>query len=524
MSENYRVGLDVTDFSDNGRRRPVSRVTLLVDDTSVVTSGDDTGLEITADCPYATQEMADAILEQVKGYAYQAFAAGAANLDPAAELGDSITVSGVYSVISSLTDRGDGYPDVSAPGEAELEDEYPSAGPMTQELNRKLAETRSAITKTAEEIRLEVQNEVEGLSSSLTVELDAITGRVEDTESGLSQTLRIAADGVTITNAQGSRLTIDGGQIDASKIRTDQLDASRINVADLQLAGAITWGDLAADTQNAVNAANSTAISALNTANAASSNAMSANNAVIGWTYTGTTYIDGAKLMTGTVRASTLEGGEIYLLDGNARRAGSFTLDGASSYAGSKVVMRSGAVEITADYGDVFIQSSAGRYLGVTSYVSCGGNLAPSPSNAYSCGMPGQVWTDIYAANSVIQTSDRQKKTDIDYDLASYDAFFDALRPVSFRFIDGQSGRRHVGMVAQDVESALADAGLTGMDFAGFIKSPRADESGEAVVGEYDYALRYGEFIPLAVRQIQRLKGEMEALKTEVSALKGALQ
>ena len=109
MSENYRVGLDVTDFSDNGRRQPVSRVTLLVDDASVVTSGDDTGLEITADCPYATQEMADAILEQVKGYAYQAFAAGAANLDPAAELGDSITVSGVYSVISSLTDRGDGY-------------------------------------------------------------------------------------------------------------------------------------------------------------------------------------------------------------------------------------------------------------------------------------------------------------------------------------------------------------------------------------------------------------------------------
>ncbi len=224
------------------------------------------------------------------------------------------------------------------------------------------------------------------------------------TRSPASQTLRIAADGVTITNAQGSRLTIDGGQIDASKIRTDQLDASRINVADLQLAGSITWGDLAADTQNAVNAANSTAISALNTANAASSNAMSANNAVIGWTYTGTTYIDGAKLMTGTVRASTLEGGEIYLLDGNARRrAGSFTLDGASSYAGSKVVMRSGAVEITADYGDVFIQSSAGRYLGVTSYVSCGGNLAPSPSNAYSCGMSGQVWTDIYAANSVIR-------------------------------------------------------------------------------------------------------------------------
>ena len=61
---------------------------------------------------------------------------------------------------------------------------------------------------------------------------------------GRSQTLRVAADGVTITNAQGSTLTIDGGQIDASKINTEQLDASRIHAEDLNLTGAITFGDL----------------------------------------------------------------------------------------------------------------------------------------------------------------------------------------------------------------------------------------------------------------------------------------
>lgn len=506
MSENYRVGLDITEFQDNGRRRPVSRVTLLVDEENAFTAGDDTGLEITADCPYATQEMADAVLAQVQGYEYQAFTAGAANVDPAAELGDSITVSGVYSVISSFSDHGDGYPDVSAPGEAELEDEYPSAGPMTQEINRKFAETRSSITKTAEEIRLEVQNEVSGLSSSVTVALDAITGRVEDTESGLSQTLRIAADGVTITNAQGSRLTIDGGQIDATKIHTEQLDASKINAAELNLSGAITFGDLDAEMQTSLTAMGTDLTSTKMTAETTS-------QTVGGWMYTGTTYIDGAKLMTGTVRASTLEGGEIYLLDQNARRAGSFTLDGASSYAGSKVVMRSGAVEITADYGDVFIQSSVGRYIGVTSYVSCGGNLAPTPTNSYSCGMSGQIWTDIYAANSVIQTSDRQKKKNLCYDLDLYDAFFDALRPVSFLFTDGQSGRRHIGMIAQDVESALTDAGLTDMEFAGFVKSPREDEDGEIIPGAYDYALRYGEFVALTVWQIQRLKKEIADLK-----------
>lgn len=511
MSENYRVGLDITDFQDNGKRRPISRVTLLVDGENAVTAGDDTGLAITADCPYATQEMADAVLSQVKGYEYQAFTAGAANLDPAAELGDSITTGGIYSVIGALTDRGDGYPDVSAPGEAELEDEYPSAGPMTQEINWKIAETRSAITKTAEEIRLEVQNEMEGLSASFSVELEAVTGRVEDTESGLSQTLRIAADGVTITNAAGDTLTIDGGQIDASKIHAEELDASRIRVSDLQLSGAITWSDLSQDVQGDINSAGNLAVQAINQASTAQGSAQSAMEAISGWTYSGTTYIDGQKIMTGTVRASSLEGGQVLLLDQSMRTAGSFTLTGASSYLGAKVVMESGAIELSAMFGDIYL-SSASRYFAVTSFLSCGGDLAPSPSGAFSCGMPGQVWSDVYAQNSTIQTSDRRKKTDITYGLARYDAFFDALRPASFRLTDGQSGRTHAGFIAQDVEEALCNTGLTSQEFAGFIRY--TPHSGEKDPETYEYALRYGEFLPLAVWQIQRLKERVQALES----------
>ena len=517
MSENYRVGLDVVTLDDNGKRRPVSRVTLKLDDENVVTAGDDTGLELSADCPYATQEMADAVLAQLRGYTYQAYAAGAVNIDPAMELGDSITAGSVYSVIGRVTDHGDGYPDVGAPGEEELEDEYPSAGPMTQAFDRKIAQTRSAITKTAEEIRLEVENEMAGLSSSITVELDAITGRVEDTEAGLSQTLRIAADGVTITNAAGDTLTIDGGQIDASKIHTEQLDASRINAGDLQLSGAITWGDLAQDVQSDISSAGSLAVQAINQASAAQGDAQYAANAVSGWTYGGTTYIDGQMIMTGTVRASSLEGGQVLLLDQNMRTAGSFTLTGASSYLGAKVVMSSGAIELSAMFGDVYISSSS-RYFAVTSFLSCGGDLAPSPSGAFSCGMPEQVWSDVYAQNSVIQTSDRRKKEDIVYGLARYDAFFDALRPASFRLTDGQSGRTHMGLIAQDVEQALEDAGLSSMAFAGFIKSPVLGDSAQDA---YAYGLRYGEFIPLAVWQIQRLKARVEALEAAAGTEKG---
>ena len=53
---------------------------------------------------------------------------------------------------------------------------------------------------------------------------------------------------------------------------------------------------------------------------------------------------------------------------------------------------------------------------------------------------------------------------------------------------------------------ALAACGLTGQDFAAFVRSPR--EGGGA-----DYGLRYEEFIALCIRQIQRLQARVERLE-----------
>ena len=121
MSDKHFVGLDLTSFEAKKQMRPVSRVTFLIDDENSVTAGDDTGLEIVASNPHATQAMANAVLARLKGYRYHAFEAGSANLDPAAELGDGITAGGVYGFIGRLNDDGNGYPGVDAPGEAELE-------------------------------------------------------------------------------------------------------------------------------------------------------------------------------------------------------------------------------------------------------------------------------------------------------------------------------------------------------------------------------------------------------------------
>ena len=165
---------------------PNAHVTLMVDENNPITAGDDTSREIVADWPFATQEMVNAILSRIKGYQYHAYTASDAGINPVVELGDAVTVGGIYSVVSRIEDDGTGYPSIAAPGEAELEDEYPSVGPVTQTFNRQISETRSLISKTSEEILLQAENELEGLSSSFSVQLDKISEELTDECNGVS--------------------------------------------------------------------------------------------------------------------------------------------------------------------------------------------------------------------------------------------------------------------------------------------------------------------------------------------------
>ena len=47
--------------------------------------------------------------------------------------------------------------------------------------------------------------------------------------------------------------------------------------------------------------------------------------------------------------------------------------------------------------------------------------------------------------------SDLRIKNSIDYDLASYEAFFLALKPSTFKYNKGTSGRKHFGFIAQEI-------------------------------------------------------------------------
>ena len=231
MSEKYHVGKDVTSFSDNGKYKPISRVTLLVDDENSLTAGDDTGMEVIASCPHATQPMVNALLQAMKGYQYQAYEAGAANIDPAAELGDGVTVGDIYSPLSKLSDDGRGYADISSPGELEMEDEYPSGGYITQEFNRKIAETKATITKTSEEINLKVEG-LDGRVSDVTQTVDGISLSVTSSSSPDGETTAKITLKVGPNNYTGY-IKLDGNVDVSGQLSADALYAALGEIADL---------------------------------------------------------------------------------------------------------------------------------------------------------------------------------------------------------------------------------------------------------------------------------------------------
>ena len=101
---------------------------------------------------------------------------------------------------------------------------------------------------------------------------------------------------------------------------------------------------------------------------------------------------------------------------------------------------------------------------------------------------------------------------------------FNKLRPVTYKFKNGTSGRTHYGFISQDVEDSLEELNLTGQDFAGFCKDVQVKNGQVALDGNgdqiYDYSLRYTEFIALNTYMIQKLQAENNELKAEIQELK----
>lgn len=490
MSDSVFIGTKAGGLETSPQFEPISKIILLVDSENYYEAGNDTGRTLEITCPYGTQAMANNLLSSLGGYAYQPATATDALIDPAAELGDAVTVGGVYTVLAQMDTTFDSLmtADIGAPGQEEIESEYPYVSQQQSETNRQLAQTRSEIRKTSEEIGLRV----DGLSDQYAE-------------------LKVTVDGVTVTGPDGSTM-INGG-----KVTTDELEVNAANINGQLTASQINTNGLMV---NAANITGSLTVGQLpdsvaeksdiprNTSDLYNDSGYQTRSGVVN-IIDGTVTADYVEALD--IAAATLRGRTIYVQNNYGSSVGYISTSSADS-GGSAIDINSyGAGRFEAN-GNLHFNGNGTVLELVSGYIGCGRTLRPA-STSCDLGASGWLWGDIYATNSTINTSDRNRKTDISYDMSRYEAIFDALKPANFKMIDGTSGRTHTGFISQDIEDALAPCGLTSIDFATFIKSPKVDEDGKVIEGEYVYGLRYDELIALMVTQIQSLKKRVADLE-----------
>lgn len=220
--DNTRVAaLDI--LSDT---KTIGKVTLYPDSETQYTSGT-LGYEIQADCIYATQEICDYVKNLLNGVTYLPYSAGAAILDPAIELGDSVKPNGNASILASavFTVGVSMRAGIEAPIDAEVNHEYPYQSRTKEQ--RRLAVSQSRIEKTTEQIRLSVEGkvDVDDVQTAIDLNLNEISLSYTAGENGASITL--SKEGVDITGE------VKIGSIDASLIDVTNLNADEITAGSL---------------------------------------------------------------------------------------------------------------------------------------------------------------------------------------------------------------------------------------------------------------------------------------------------
>ena len=475
MNGKVYVGQKALSLTEYEKTAPISGVILWVDDENCYEAGDETGTVIEQDCPYATQEMANNLLATLQGYSYQGLEANGAKVSPVAELGDGLTIGGLYTQLAYQNIRfstGE-VMDVSAPGSNETLHEYKTEGETTKQFNHQIAKTRSIISKTSEEILLQVENELEGLSSSFSVQLDNITSRVNGLDGEFAE-LSLTLDGLTVTDPSGQTI------IDGSKIQTSNLYVNAANIS-----GTLTIGQLPSSVAQTSDIPDKTS----DLINDSGFQTALGVTQIVNGTIT-TDYVNALEITAGSVSASNVTAGVL--------QAASISVEGL----------------LTLQYGGVAYglvgASSAGNTSGAVLTDSTATNyfIATRSGARMSAANEAQIYVSnggCYCSSEMQVFSDRSLKNTITYGLEKYEKVFENLRPCFYKLnSDGEGAKFRIGLIAQDIKDTLKESGLSEGDLALLGNS------------ESLCTIGYGEIIPLNTWKIQQLEKRVKELEANL--------
>ena len=299
-------------------------------------------------------------------------------------------------------------------------------------------------------------------------------------------TLSYDNTGLSGENAAHIVLNKDGAEIAGGTVRMTNVVADRVAAEDVQ-AGTLDAGVLYSGT-------------------------ISADSITAGTLGAGDITIDGEfTVRTGSGAAATdcgtLGGGYAWLPEGHGWQPAIAMMadDGSSAY-----IAAAGRMELM-------------RFMDACVYVTASniGSQNPSPyavmetaNHHVAVTQSGAFYDRLEIAK--VSPSDRRLKTDVDYRMDRFEAFFRALAPCSFRWKDGGDRGVRVGFVAQDVREALRKSGLDPDDMGLVFEMKKAEGDPDPTVY---YALRYEDLVGVLAHMVRKLTDRADALEARIARL-----
>ena len=370
--------------------------------------------------------------------------------------------------------------------------------------------------------------------------------------SGSGQGFRLNSDGTAVFNGTVTGLNFLSPGDAANDINNNsttisggKITAGTLSVTNADISGTLDFSKI---TQNSVNIIEGMLQNGAVTTDKISDG--SVTNVKLG-------NISADKITSGTINATFIGGG---VLDMNFNING-LNLNADHSMSAGGKIEATGSASLT-DAGDVIARGNVQtgdrlEHYGATSttYIDIGqtssfflrpngtssgvqfsgtggqsyirSSFRPNLNNTYGLGSSVYKWTDVWAVDGTINTSDITLKTDVEATTLGLD-FIDTLTPIEFKWADG-GVRTHLGFSAQDVKQKLIDAKGATQNYAMYVQgsydtqNDEVDEEGnlvEEIPEDFEtYGLRPQELIPVLVKAIQELSAKNDGLESRIEAL-----
>jgi hypothetical protein len=330
------------------------------------------------------------------------------------------------------------------------------------------------------------------------------------------------------TTSPGSALDVKG------TLRLSGASSGYVGLAPAAAAGSTTYTLPSADgSANQVLRTNGSGVLSWVTSGSGTVTSVSGTGTVSGLSLSGTVTTSGNLTLGGTLSLTSgdITSGLGFTPYSNTNPSGFVTSSGSVAFAtsagsASTATNLSGGTLTTSSYSLLSSSSlvAIGNSSGQGVFVNGSGSFSSSIDNTMSCGTSGFRWTTVYATTGTINTSDANQKQQIekltDVEFAVANELKSKIKTFKFNeavAAKGSNARKHVGWIAQDVQTTFANHGLNANDYGMFC----SDE----IDGKIQLGVRYEElltFISAAedqkmtslISSVSQLVAEVEALKT----------